>query len=191
MKIGAENKKELVIMACLLAVAIPLVIYTVARYSGSGASAAAPAPAQGARPQGKSGTQPMTQSDLDPTLRLDVLENSRKVKYEAGGRNIFIMEAEALPTPSQSVVVATSTPFVPTPTPIPPIPLKFFGSENKPGEPKKVFLSEGEGPAATVFVAKQGDIVDRRYRVVQIANTYVVIEDLLTNNKQQIQLTPR
>ena len=61
MKIGAENKKELVIMACLLAVAIPLVIYTVYRYSG-GASAAEPATAQGARPQGKSGTQTMARA---------------------------------------------------------------------------------------------------------------------------------
>ncbi|MBZ5533013.1 MAG: hypothetical protein LAO20_16405 [Acidobacteriia bacterium] len=192
MKIGAENKKEMVIMACLLAVAVPLVVYTVYRYSGSGASAAEPAAAQGARPQAKSGTQTMAQSDLDPTLRLDVLENSRKVKYEAGGRNIFIMEAEVIQPPIAPVVVtAPPTPFVPTPTPIPPIPLKFFGSENKPGEPRRVFLSEGDGAAATVFVAKQGDIVDRRYKVVQIANTYVVIEDLLTNNKQQIQLTPR
>jgi hypothetical protein len=54
-----------------------------------------------------------------------------------------------------------------------------------------VFLSEGDNITGTVFVAKQGDIVDRRYRVVQITNTYVVIEDVLTNHKQQIPLTAR
>jgi hypothetical protein len=89
----------------------------------------------------------------------------------------------------------TPTPYVaptpPPPTPPPPIPLKFFGSENRPNEPRRVFLSEGDNITGTVFVAKQGDIVDRRYRVVQITNTYVVIEDVLTNHKQQIPLTAR
>ena len=196
MKIGAENKKELVIMAVLLAVAIPLVIYTIYSFSRPGASAAGPAPSaqQTARPQNKPGTPLMSHNNLDPTLRgLEILENSRKVKYEAGGRNIFIMEAEIPPVVKSPKM--TPTPYVaPTPTPTPPpppIPLKFFGSENKPNEPRRVFLSEGDNVTGTVFVAKQGDIVDRRYRVVQITNNYVVIEDVLTNNKQQIPLTAR
>lgn len=196
MKIGAENKKELVIMAVLLAVAIPLVIYTIYSFSHPGSSAAAP-PATArpvARPQSKPGAPLMSQNNLDPTLRgLDILENSRKVKYEAGGRNIFIMEAE-IPQVVKNPKM-TPTPYVaptpPPPTPPPPIPLKFFGSENRPNEPRRVFLSEGDNITGTVFVAKQGDIVDRRYRVVQITNTYVVIEDVLTNHKQQIPLTAR
>jgi hypothetical protein len=102
------------------------------------------------------------------------------------------MEAAPIPTPIQPVNVGpTPTPAPPTPTPLPPIPLKFFGIQNKPNEPKRVFLSEGDAVTGTVFVAKQGDIVDRRYKVGQIANAYVVIEDVLTGNKQQIPLTAR
>jgi hypothetical protein len=71
--------------------------------------------------------------------------------------------------------------------PPPPIPLKFYGFANKPNEAKRVFLvDEGE-----VFVARQGEIVERRYKIVQINTASVVIEDALTSNKQTIQMTAR
>ena len=76
-------------------------------------------------------------------------------------------------------------PAPPPPPPPPPINLKFFGFANKPGEPKKVFLSQGED----VFIAVEGDIVDRRYKVVHIGPASVEIEDVLYNNKQNIPLT--
>ncbi len=79
-------------------------------------------------------------------------------------------------------------PPTPTPTPPPPpIPLKFYGFASKPTEPKRIFLDdEGE-----VFVARQGDIVERKYKVIQINNTSVIIEDVLYNNRQTIQLTAK
>jgi hypothetical protein len=192
-KIGAENKKQVIIMAVLLAVAAAVVIYD---FSGSGTSSAAPpAPSTSGRggSAGKGGPQQIAQNDLDPTLRLDVLEASRKVKYEAGGRNIFRMEEPPPPKPI-TTVRATPPPGPPTPTPTPPpppIPLKFYGFANKPGEAKKIFLAEGDPQNSVVFIAKQGDIVDRRYRVLQISANSVQIEDVLYNNKQTIPLTAR
>jgi len=192
-KIGAENKKQVMIMAALLAVAAAVVIYD---FSGSGTSSAAP-PASSASSRRtsstKAGTQQLAQNDLDPTLRLDVLEASRRVKYEAGGRNIFQMQASPMPTPIASVR-PTPPPGPPTPAPTPPpppIPLKFYGFANKPGEAKKIFLAEGDPQNSVVFIAKQGDIVDRRYRVLQISANSVQIEDVLYNNKQNIPLTAR
>jgi hypothetical protein len=72
----------------------------------------------------------------------------------------------------------------PVPPP-PPITLKFFGFANRPGETKKVFLSQGED----VFIAAEGDIVDRRYRVLRISPTAVDVEDVLNNNRQSLPLT--
>jgi len=69
--------------------------------------------------------------------------------------------------------------------PPPPIELKFFGFANKPGEPKKIFLSHGED----IFIASEGDIVNRRYRVLKISPAAVDIEDVLNNNRQSIPLT--
>jgi hypothetical protein len=63
--------------------------------------------------------------------------------------------------------------------------LKFFGFANKPGETKKVFLSQGED----VFIAGEGDIIDRRYKILRITPVSVEVEDVLTNNRQSIPLT--
>lgn len=191
MKIGAANKKQLVIMGVLLAVLAAVVIYD---FAGLGTSSAAPpaSSAQVSAKRSRSGPATAVEDDLDPTVHLATLEASRKVKYEAG-RNIFEMEAAPMPTPIASVrpPVAQGPP-TPTPTPPPPaIPLKFYGFANKPGEAKRIFLAEGDPQNSTVFIAKQGDIVDRRYRVVQIAATSVEIEDVLYNHKQRIPLTAR
>ena len=63
--------------------------------------------------------------------------------------------------------------------------MKFYGFANSPGEPKKVFLKNGDD----VFVAGEGEIVDRRYKVVRISQNAVEILDVLSNNRQSIPLT--
>jgi len=175
-------------MAVLLAILALVGLY---EFGGSGtSSAAAPASSVPGTAQRNPAGPQMAQNDLDPTLHLELLDH--KVKYEAG-RNIFEMEAPKIEQPKFEVR-QTPPPGPPTPTPTPPpppIPLKYYGYANKPGEARKIFLSEGERNNSVVFIAKQGDIVDRRYKVVQIAPTSVQIEDVLYNNKQNIPLTVR
>lgn len=176
-------------MIALLAVAVALTVYN---FGGSGTSAAAPAapsPASSnSAAQKKGGAVLASNNMLDPTLHTEVLDASRRVKYEAGGRNIFRMEEPPIPKVIASVRPTPTA--IPTPTPVPPpppIPLKFYGFASKTNEPKRIFLAEGP----SIFVARQGEIVDRRYKVLQIQNTSVTIEDLLTNNRQPIPLTAR
>jgi hypothetical protein len=64
--------------------------------------------------------------------------------------------------------------------------LKFYGFANKPGQPKSVFLANGDD----IFIGREGDIVNRRYKIVRIQPTQVEIEDVLNNNRQTIPLTP-
>ena len=73
----------------------------------------------------------------------------------------------------------------PGPPPPPPIPLKFFGFASHTGEPKRIFLAQGDD----VFIAEEGQIVDRRYKVLHINPTSVEIEDVLNNNHQTIPLS--
>jgi hypothetical protein len=193
-KIGAENKKQLRFMIVLLAILLLVGIYNFVDFGTS--SAASPAPAtstQVAQSAKKPGTAQIVDNTLDPRLHVPELAASQNVKYEAGGRNIFKMEElKAIPQMQGSArqITEMGPPMPPTPTPTPPpppIPLKFYGFASKPTEPKKVFLDdEGE-----VFVARQGDIVERKYKVVQINNTSVIIEDVLYNNRQTIQLTAK
>ena len=85
----------------------------------------------------------------------------------------------------ESGVAEASRPQLPVIQPPPPINLKFFGFASKPGEAKRIFLSQGED----VFIAGEGDIVNRRYRVLHISPAAVDIEDVLNNNRQSIPLT--
>jgi hypothetical protein len=124
---------------------------------------------------------------LDPTLRYDWLKASEDTEYEGKGRNIFMTQAE-IPTPvapAQTPEEIQAADGPPAPPPPPPINLKFFGFANKPGESKKIFLSEGED----VFIAGEGDVVNRHYKVLHITPTSVEIEDVLNNNRQNIPLT--
>lgn len=125
---------------------------------------------------------------LDPTLDLDLLRQSEQIKYAGTARNIFV--AGSMPVAhddgSTDRRKKEAQTYTPPPIPLPPpINLKFFGFASKAGEPKKIFLSQGED----IFVASEGDIVDRRYRILHIAPTSVDIEDVLNNNKQSIPLT--
>jgi hypothetical protein len=124
---------------------------------------------------------------LDPTLKLTLLASSENTKYTGNGRNIFRAAQEEIPKPIASPVKqpAQTQAVAPSPPPPPPINLKFFGFASKAGEAKRIFLSKGED----VFIAGEGDIVDRRYKVLQIGPTSVTIQDVLTNNTQQIPLT--
>ena len=189
MKIGAENKNKVIAMAVLLAIALAVGIYNLrSAFAGSSASSPPPSPAASALAK-KTAPGSMQDESHDPRLRLDILEASRRVKYEPG-RDIFHMQAA--PPPKVESSVRTPPPTPPTPTPIPtppPIPLKYYGFASKPGEPKKVFLMDESG--VRVFVVGQGEIVDRRYRLVQIQANSVVMEDVLTSNRQPIQLSPR
>jgi hypothetical protein len=196
-KIGAENKKQVRWMIALLAILLLVGIYNFVDFGTSSANTPAPAPTTSSQTatqstKKSSSTPQLPDSTLDPRLRLDILAASQSKKYEAGGRNIFRMEELKIPPMQGSArqlgEMGPPPPPTPTPTPLPPpIPLKFYGFASKGSEPKRIFLDdEGE-----VFVARQGDIVERKYKVIQINNTSVIIEDVLNSNRQTIQLTAK
>jgi len=197
-KIGAENQKKLILAVALMVIAAVVLLFS---FGGSAPTAAAPAPAVApvatARPTTASRPAPRTKAhgkkasagprSLDPTLRYDWLKASEDTKYEGTGRNIFLAQAE-IPqpiTPGQTDAEREAEKGPPPPPPPPPINLKFFGFASKAGEPKKIFLSEGED----VFIAAEGEVVDRHYKVLRISPTSVEIEDVLNNNRQSIPLT--
>ncbi|MGA2979932.1 MAG: hypothetical protein ABSD76_10105 [Terriglobales bacterium] len=193
MKLGTENRTQLITLAVLGGIALLTLGY---EFWPSPSPAAAPAAVQVSSAQTKplmrrssSGKMvPVSQPRLDPTLDLKLLSQSEEIKYAGNGRNIFVAGSVAViekprgPGGVTDKKVAYQPPPIPGP---PPITLKFFGFANRPGETKKVFLSQGED----VFIAAEGDIVDRRYRVLHISATAVDVEDVLNNNRQSLPLT--
>ncbi len=189
MKVGAENKKELYAMLALMAIAVVFLVRMVFSYSSPTPGPPAPnaVPAQSEVANQRGSTRAKSSAPLDPTLRTDLLKNSEGAEYRGSGRNIF--EAQATPPPIVQPTHPAVQPQAPIgpqlPPPPPPIPLKFFGFANKPGEQKSVFLANGDA----VFIGREGDIVNRRYKILRIQSNQVEIEDVLNNNRQTIPLT--
>jgi hypothetical protein len=78
-------------------------------------------------------------------------------------------------------------PVVPAPPPPPPpITLKFYGfAKPKPDGQKRAFFMDGD----EIFVAAEGELVKKRYRVVQIDVNSVIMEDTeYKNNRQTLVL---
>jgi hypothetical protein len=199
-KVGAENRTKLIAAVCLGALALFVVATRFVGFMGMGSSnAAAPAlgeaTTQNERPlalhgsgKTRSGGKQPTRWSLDPTLHSDLLKTTEETKYEGTGRNIFRVFVEPPPKVVQTPVldhpaVADNTP--PQPPPPPPINLKFYGFATPAGGSKRIFLADKED----VFIAMEGEIVDRRYKVVKISPNAVEILDVLSNNRQSIPLT--
>jgi hypothetical protein len=199
MKLGTENRNKLIAAGALMALALVLVLRLLFSSSGATPTVAATTTAPEAQPATarplartkKTGKKKANNAphSLDPELRYDWLKASEDTKYEGNGRNIFSAQAP-IPQPVASGI--TDNPKKaedtgpPAPPPPPPITLKFFGFASKAGEPRKVFLSQGED----VFIAGEGDVVNRHYKVLHITPSQVEIEDVLNNNRQQIPLSP-
>lgn len=190
MKAGTENRKKTIAAVILFAIALLLVGWNLMRSSSPAPSPKAGGEAGGSAPgtSGAHGAAPMF-SNLDPSLRTDLLKGSEEVEYEGSGHDIFRPKPAPTPTPIVPVIHASQGPTVrpsPTPTPRPPINLKFYGfASSKTDNVKRVFLSEGE----YIFIAKEGDIVRGRYRIIRVNPNSVEVEDVLNNNRQSIPLT--
>jgi hypothetical protein len=200
MKLGAENKRNVIIAGVLFCVLAGLVIYQfvggparpvvvsqapAARTATGAATTAANTNANGPAARKLNG------SNLDPALHLEKLELSESIEYAGSGRNIFsadsapvaIETAKAGPRPGGPAQVAA---YVPPPVPQPPaIDLRYFGySATREGK-REAFLLHGDD----IFEAAAGDIVNHRYKVVAVDQHSIQVTDLSYNNTQTLQLT--
>jgi hypothetical protein len=198
MKIGSEDKKKAAIAGVLGVVVLILVVWRVLPLFEGGTPA--PLPPKIVQAPTRTVTQPGTQAAeheaamvpssgslaaLDPTLHPEWMAAAESLEYAGKGRNIFSMssapvEIEKPKAPPR--LVAEQGP--PPPPPPPPIDLKFFGYEAHAGGDRKAFLLHGDD----VFIASVGDVVDHRYKVVQIEPLSIQIEDIPFNNTQTLPL---
>ena len=197
MKIGSENRTKVMAAGALGLLAVVRVGFMIwpsgpavapAAASSSVTTSSSTSSSSGRAPESKANAKLVASADmsLDPTLRLQLLLAVEGINYGGSGRNIFVEQPDAPPIPIPIQPPADPTPQGPPPPPPPPnINLKFFGFANKAGEPKRIFLSENED----VFIAAEGDIVNRRYKVIHINPSSAEIEDVLYNHSQSIPLS--
>lgn len=204
MKVGAESRNKTIGAGALFLLAVFLVWHSF--FSGVGVPSPPPAPVQTGPAAKPNGTTPQQNRDrlrntqpkgatiavnpLDPRLRLDLLKASQDVDYAGNGRNIFLAQAEPpIPTPAPGFLHTTNPEPPPNPQPkgpppTPSLPFKAFGMATGLGSPR-VMLTEGDD----VFVVKEGQVINGRYKIVKINPDSVVIEDEINNNTQKILIT--
>ncbi len=203
MRLGTEDKKKRLIAMVAVPLALTAIAYILMNLFG-GPSAPPPpstetnAPAistaqqnPGARGQQSHTAQRLeSAAALDPTLHPEWMAKAENTTYTGTSRNIF--SKDSLPPAAMNAAIekplgsVRTGPFVAAgPPPPPAIDLKFYGFATKNGGSKLIFLSHGND----VFIAGQGDVVDGRYKVVQINPNSVVMEDLSYNDNQTLTLT--
>lgn len=217
MKTGFEQRGKVIVM--VIAGLIAIAAYWYSRNTTPAAASATPATppaaagkaapriASKAKLRDSDRRRATQERSLDPTLHTEWLKVGEGVEYKGGKCNIFTAECgqpERLKTatkepPPPHCPDANDPRCGPPPPncgagaapdprcPPPPIPLQFFGFASKPGEPKRIFLKTTD--TNDVFVASEGEVVNRRYRVLRIMNAGVEVEDVLNNTKQVLPLT--
>lgn len=135
-------------------------------------------------------------SKVDPTLRLDLLAKLQ-VEPSPSARNLFQFgppptAAAALKGPEPKILPkpialkpAAATPVSLGATGPASIPLKYYGFTSAPGNsPKTAFFLDGD----EILVGKEGDMLERRYRVVRISPSTVVMEDTQSKREQTLHM---
>jgi hypothetical protein len=139
-----------------------------------------------------------TRGDVDPVLRLDLLERLQSVKPATSSRNVFETAAAApppLPVPVRTVMPGPTissppvTPqYPPIVQPVANIPLKYYGFA-KPfssGEANRGFFLQGDD----VLMAGVGDLLQQQYRVLQLTATTAKVEDTRVHLSQTLNVVP-
>src|SRR3990167_6242037 len=143
--------------------------------------------------EGSAGPRPGKQRkqvlDVDPSLRLDLLEASRAVIYQGSSRNIFEYRSEPAPLPPEPPPPPPPPPGddggqTPAPPKPPSLPWKFYGTAQQSGGPRRAFLTDGE----EILIAKEGEIVAKFYKINRIGVSSLELEDTRSSEKQQLAL---
>lgn len=174
----AEQRRQLMLLGLLVVVAV-IVWYT---QFGGGATEATPAasnpPAAATSSAGQAAAAGRGQASggLPEPLRLADLEPVPE--QVTGARNPFGFGSRPEPPRPAAPPPAPAPPPRPAPQqpvgppPLPPIPVKFLGFVEDPSRPGKVVSLAIGG---SVVIAREGELIDGRYRLVKIGLDSIVM----------------
>lgn len=152
-------------------------------------------------------TRPENRPDItkiDPTMRLDLLAKVQEVDAAGGRRNLFVFGPPP-PPPGADALKGKVEPHIPTSAaqgvqPQPPstnpadvpmqINLKYYGivSLAQGGVKTACFLDPANNEE--ILLATEGEMLKRRYRVMKIGATAVIMQDTESKREQTLPLAP-
>jgi hypothetical protein len=174
MRIGSEDKSKVRLMVFLLITAMGLAVY---RHQPE-----KPEPQKA----GASKSVAHREIALPATLEFNSSGDSEQNTYEPGRRNPFQFQ-NAIVEKKPPDTLKLSGPELKQGEILPPIPLKFYGFARKHRDLDWIFLQDDQ----EIFVARPGDTVERRYKVLEVKENSAVVLDLLNNNRETLPLIRR
>lgn len=154
---------------------------------------------------GGEGEEALDPHKVDPTLHVELLAKVRTITFEGVERNIFAFgeRKQVVPPPDPAEVAAAQKaleeaakpkPVVAAPPPAPatpsapkapPIKWKYYGfAESSNDDQKRAFLLDGE----EILIGAEGDVFQKRYRIVRIGMNSIVVEDMQFKDEQTLPL---
>jgi hypothetical protein len=141
-----------------------------------------------------------TRGDIDPTLKLWLLDRVRAVSLPDGRRNLFETGADI--AQSNLPRVPKVKPIMPGPVNMPPadvasgppqppvvnIPLRYYGfvRPSLRDDGNRGYFMEGEN----ILMATEGDVLESRFLVVALSPNTARVEDIQLKQGQDLQLIP-
>jgi hypothetical protein len=143
-----------------------------------------------------------SRGDVDPTLRLQLLDRVHNVSPVAGLRNIFEGPGQAVPVnlppipkigkmqPKPPIEIAKNIP-PPQPAAPPPfsIPLKYYGfakPSGKASDGNRGLFLDGDN----ILMGGEGDVLEKRYLIVALTPNSARLEDTQMKQGQDVPVTP-
>jgi hypothetical protein len=123
----------------------------------------------------------------NPALKLELLERLKKLQYEGSHRNIFstVAAPPVSAVPPVAAVPPQAGPLVPSgPAPLV-VPATFYGfvTDSQTGK-RRAFFMEGEN----VYIVAIGEVLLGRFRLVQIGNSSVELEEIGTGRRATLTM---
>lgn len=147
-------------------------------------SMAAPSPAPQARNSQKNGTAPVKSNSA---LHVQPLDEFEPKPLPDISRNPFDFGAPPL-TPAQRAMQAARGPggamTASSAPPTPQIPLRAIGYSEKPGGGAEAYLTDAEN----VYIVHDGDVLEKRYRILKITPSIVEVQDGTSGEKAQLPI---
>jgi len=146
--------------------------------------------------------------DVDPTIRFDRLERVMNVAQAGSERDLFQI-LKAPPVKASTLLASANEPKVrpytfvgpqkppppapppppPPPPPPTPIPFKFYGTSavHPDGTRTAYFIIPGDD-GGEILMANEGDVLKKRFRIVQIGVDKCLVEDVTDKRRQPLAM---
>ena len=173
-----KGRRTLILLLALVVILVGVNLY---RRPSNTTNPLQPTPASGTR-AGRKGPSAIP----DAELHVEKLATAGGARAADIRRNIFEYGSRPVTATPRMARAGTQPGERPAPPPPPPPPpLRFYGfAEGSAGGQRRVLLTDGEG----IFVARQGDTISNRYRVLSVGERAVELEDVVGQRRWVINL---